>query len=187
MTLQTPAILRGKTLFYADTVNFVRATFPPRDYSYRDDFAGDLILCQGSDTLFVVEIKSEAETKQVSTKPTGPDLNGLRPKIHSLSCLDDTGNAKGWLSILAQCWHYMESGLPDDLRIVTFKEKSDVLIIPADKEKELGGALECLAKVHQTCIAPEVVGVRRPSENMTMLVYRHEELNRLFQALAGIE
>ena len=180
--------LRGQTLFYADAVNVLRSIYPQNEYCYRDDrFRGELIIFRPTEILISVEIKSEVESKAVSTKKEGSTFKDLRKKIHSLNCLNGNGRAMGWLSFLAQCWDNLDTGLPSDVQASQFSTRNDILILPLDKESELCEALSGITSACTTCVAPTPKVIHRPSENISVLIYVHDELTRFFQQVQAMQ
>jgi hypothetical protein len=177
-------MVRKQTLFYADAVNILRSLYLPKDYIYRDDFHGELIISRIPDHLIIIEIKSEKEVGNLSTL-TGNTFTDLRSKINSLQCFSarGCGKYKGWLAILAQCWDYMQNGLPTDIERNSFSKKEDILVLPYDKKCELKAALCKLQEYRSTIQIPEPTVHDYPDDNMSILIYRHEQLHTLFEQL----
>jgi hypothetical protein len=184
-----PRRLRGQTLFYADAVNVLRTIYPTKDYSYLDGdgFKGEFLILRENQILISVEIKSELETKAVSSKKTGEAFKELRAKIHALRCLEKNGKAQGWIAFLAQCWDYMANRLPEELRSGNYTKRDDVLVIPSDKEPDLENALHCISAKHPDCPKPTTTALRYPSDNITILIYAHQNLTDFFQKIQHIE
>lgn len=180
---------RKQTLFYADVVNLLRFIYPPKDYIYRDDFNGELIILRNSEHLIAVEIKSEKEVDKLSTQSSGTTFKVLRNKINSLRCFTNRGDGKhkGWLAILAQCWDYMQNGLPSDIQRDTFSIKEDILVLPYDKKVELNTALCNLYKYYQTIQIPEPTILDYPTDNISILIYRHDHLDSFFNGVQKID
>ena len=180
--------LRGQTLFYADAVIELREHFPVDTYCYRDDgFKGELLISRSRETLMSVEIKSEIETRKVSTKRSGRAFKPLRDKIHSLSCLHRNGQAKGWLSFLAQCWDYMANRLPSDLASAEYANREDLLVIPFDKETELDAAVTLITTAHSACQVNAHRTIRNQAGNITVLIYQHDALYTFFRNIQAIQ
>ncbi len=173
---------RAQTLFYTDAVNLLRRIYPPPDYEYRDDFDGEVLITRGSDLLLSVEIKSEVEADAISTT-NGAKFADVRTAINSLSGL--TGKQKGWMACLAQCWDYMQTGLPSQLTGISFSDRQDVLIMPSDREAELVGALQAVKIAVASCPIPTPYALRYPAENMCVYHYGHAALMALFESLKG--
>ena len=179
---------RKQTLFYTDAVNLLRSIYLPKDYKYRDDFYGELIILRNSDHLITVEIKSEKEVENLSTQ-SGNTFKELRDKINSLRCFTSRGDGKhkGWLAILAQCWDYMQNGLPADIQRNTFSIKEDILVLPYDKKGELKTDL-CMLHTHCPTIQfPEPTILDYPTDNISILIYMHDHLDSFFKEVQQID
>lgn len=179
---------RKQTLFYADAVNILRSIYKPRDYTYREDFNGDLIILRNNDHLITVEIKSEREVKRLSTL-SGRTFEDLRRKINSLNCFSERGSGKykGWLAILAQCWDYMQNGLPTDINGNSFAIRDDILVIPYNKKAELKTALQKLSLPYDSNMRiPRPKVHDYPADNMSVLIYDHESLNLFFDQVRQV-
>ena len=179
---------RKQTLFYTDSVNILRSIYKTKDYKYRDDFYGEIIILRDYDHLITVEIKSEKEVASVSTQ-SGTTFRDLRDKINSLSCFGNRGDGKhkGWLAILAQCWDYMQNGLPDDIQRDSYSSKEDLLVLPYDKKDELKAALCELNRHFPSIEAPEPTIHDYPSDNISILIYRHNDLDSFFEKIQSID
>lgn len=171
------SLRRGQTLFYTDAVNLLRQLYSPQDYRYRDDFDGELLILRGAELLISVEIKSEAEADALSTT-SGKKFADVRTAINRNESL--SGKQKGWMACVAQCWDYMETGLPTDLRSVQFAERRDILVVPLDSEQDLIGALQSVRSSNPNYILPDPFAVRFPSDNVTVLHFCHADLTTLF-------
>jgi hypothetical protein len=180
-------MLRKQTLFYTDAVNILRKIYLPKDYTYRDDFLGELIMLRESEHLLTVEIKSEKEVQAVSTM-SGKTFKELRDKINSLQCLSSHGNGKykGWLAILAQCWDYMETGLPSDIDRNSFSVIEDVLVLPYDKKCELRDAIDKIITTNSSLSILLHTAHDYPSDNISVLIYKHDQLDRFFNDVKAL-
>ena len=171
---------RGQTLFYTDAVNLLRRIYPPRDYQYRDDFDGEVLISHETALLLSVEIKSEVEADAVS--PTnGAKFADVRLAINAHKGL--TGKQKGWMACVAQCWDYMQSGLPPDLLQQPFSRRQDVLVMPLDRESDLQGTLTALHDSNSDYVLPSPFILRYPTENMVVFHFEHEQLTQIFDQL----
>ena len=179
---------RKQTLFYADAVNLLRTIYRTNDYIYRDDFNGELIILRKPEHLISVEIKSEKEVEKLSTQSSGTTFKELREKINSLSCFTSRGDGKhkGWIAILAQCWDYMQNGLPADIERNIFSIKEDILILPYDKKGELNNALCKLHTYCSTIQTPVPTVLDYPADNMSILIYTHAHLDSFFDEVQQI-
>lgn len=185
----SPRRLRGQTLFYTDAVNLLRTIYPVTDYEYRDGggFRGELLIYRENQIVISVEIKSETETKAVSSQRSGKAFKVLRDKIHSIQCLKNNGKAQGWIAFLAQCWHYMASNLPRDIQSGHFPAREDILVIPSDRETDLVEALACISSHHSDCPSPTPTALRYPSVNVSVLIYCHQTLTDFFEKIQRME
>ena len=176
-------LLRKQTLFYADSLNILRRIYLPNDYTYRDDFKGELLMYRKREHLLSVEIKSEKEVENVSTT-SGGAFKELRSIINSLQCLSKHGHGrhKGWLAMLAQCWDYMQNGLPPDLVRDSFTTTEDVLVLPYDKKSQLHEALQEI-KISANISIPLNTIHDYPSDNISLLIYKHDQLDCFFEKL----
>lgn len=181
-------MLRKQTLFYTDAVNILRNIYLPKDYTYRDDYLGELIMLREGEHLLSVEIKSEKEVQALSTM-SGETFKELRDKINSLQCLSSHGDGKhkGWLAILAQCWDYMETGLPSNIDKNAFTVIDDVLVLPYDKKCELQDAIDKIKTENSSLSIPLHTVRDFPSENISVLIYRHDQLDRFFNDIKALE
>ena len=72
-------MLRKQTLFYTNAVNILMSIYRPKEYTYRDDFLGELIILRDSEHLISVEIKSDKKVAKLSSL-SGKTFKNLRDK-----------------------------------------------------------------------------------------------------------